>query len=202
LGVPRRAFIRRKKAPQALGAWCQLRAARRRAPVPRCAPGRPRRARTLPPEIVGWGHRPSQRQPCCTRGPRCRAVPLALRMSTAVCAAMPSSVVRATLARRERGGRASHRGRECSCGGGLGEARAGPRFGRHRSPEGRCSAERTGRGAGESSPRERRLAARPTGARRARCPAAPWRCRPRRAGQAGGAAGPASRGRARPRCWP
>src|SRR5207244_11230760 len=50
LGVPSRAFIRRKKAPRALCAWCKLRAARRRATVTRCAPGRTRRDSTLPPE--------------------------------------------------------------------------------------------------------------------------------------------------------
>src|SRR5215471_8456963 len=68
LGVPRRAFIRRKKAPKALCEWCKLRAARRRGTVTRWAPGRTRRDSTLPPEIVCWGPSPSQLQECFTLG--------------------------------------------------------------------------------------------------------------------------------------
>jgi hypothetical protein len=110
VGVPRRAFLRRKKAPQARCEWCTLRAARRRATVTRCAPGRTRRDRTVPPAILCWGHSPSQRQQGVTRGHRCMSVPISLRMTTAVPSAMPSMVVRATPARRESGVRASHRG--------------------------------------------------------------------------------------------
>src|SRR5439155_1937634 len=70
LGVPRRAFSRRKKAPKALWEWCKVRAARRRATVTRCAPGRTRRDSTLPPEILCWGHNPRQLQKCFTLGHR------------------------------------------------------------------------------------------------------------------------------------
>jgi hypothetical protein len=110
LGGPRRPCSRRKQAPKALWEWCNVRAARRRATVTRGAPGRPRRDRTVPPDIWGWGHRPSQLQPWCTLGPRCLAVPISLRRSHAVLSSIPAMVVRSTPARRESGVRASNRG--------------------------------------------------------------------------------------------
>ena len=63
-------------------------------------PGRTRRDRPVPPDIVGGGHPPSQLQKCCTRGHRVRSVPIALRLTKAGPAAMPSMVGRATPAKR------------------------------------------------------------------------------------------------------
>ena len=91
LGVPTRAFIRRKKAPRALCEWCKLRAARRRATVTRWAPGRTRRDRTFPPEIWCWGHSPSQLQKCFTLGHRYMSVPISLRRIKAVFSRSPRS---------------------------------------------------------------------------------------------------------------
>src|SRR5713101_9430464 len=110
LGVPRRAFIRRKKAPKALCEWCTLRAARRRATVTRGAPGRTRRDSTFPPEILCWGHSPNQRQKCFTLGHRVISVPISERITRAVPSSMPSMVVRSTPAMRESGVRASEPG--------------------------------------------------------------------------------------------
>ena len=93
LGGPRRAFLRRKQAPQARG-----------------APGHTRRDSPWPPEIGWWGHRPSQLQQCCTRGHRGLSVPIALRRLKAVFASLPSLGVRSTPARRASGVRASQRG--------------------------------------------------------------------------------------------
>jgi hypothetical protein len=83
LGAPRRLRSRRKKAPRAVRAWWTVRAARRRAKATRCAPGRTRRERTLPPAILCGGESPSQLQQCLTLGQRRMAVPISERMTRA-----------------------------------------------------------------------------------------------------------------------
>ena len=65
---------------------------------------------TVPPEIVCWGHHPSQLQQCGALGHRVLSVPTSRRMIQAVPSAMPAMVVRSTPAMRESGVRAAKRG--------------------------------------------------------------------------------------------
>ena len=119
------------------------------------------------------------------------SVPISLRMTKAVPSAMPSMVVRATPARRERGVRASQRGS-------WGFVLAGGPWGGQGAafPEIAKGARRrcdlliaVGGLLGESSHRTRLLVGRHTGVRRARDPATPGRWCPHRGGSADGAAG-------------
>src|SRR3970040_2927237 len=96
LGVPSRAFMRRKKAPRAEWELCRPLAANRKAVAARLAQSLVREERTLPPEILEPGHRPSQEAKCFSEGQRDISRPISEMRVRAMEVSMPSIRVGST----------------------------------------------------------------------------------------------------------
>src|SRR5262249_36810139 len=94
--APRRAFIRRKNAPQALWLGCRAAAAKRSAVAAPLAQDVVRRLRIWPPETRWGGQRPNHDVKCFTVGQRLISTPISLRMPKDVVSSRPSRWLKST----------------------------------------------------------------------------------------------------------
>ena len=85
---PRRAAIRRKKAPRALCDRWRFFAASRKTWAAQFTPGRVALDFTLPLDFLGFGASPSQLPQCCSLGHRLLSVPISLNTTRAVLSSM------------------------------------------------------------------------------------------------------------------